>query len=56
MAMQVIFHHYAVVQLNRPDILYDVPKMLLSSYGPLALEMELYSKNASLDFQIFKKL
>ena len=32
------FSPYAVVQLNRPDILYDVPKMLLSSYGPLALK------------------
>ena len=29
---------YAVLQLNRPDILYDVPKMLFSSYGPLALK------------------
>ncbi len=32
------FSPYAVLQLNRPDILYDVPKMLLSSYGPLALK------------------
>ena len=32
------FSPYAVVQLNRPDILYDVPKMLLSSSGPLALK------------------
>ena len=31
------FSPYAVLQLNRPDILYDVPKMLFSSYGPLAL-------------------
>ena len=26
------------MQFNRPDVLYDVPKMLLSSYGPLALK------------------
>ena len=32
------FSPYAVLQLNRPDILYDIPKMLLSSYGPLALK------------------
>ena len=25
------FSPYAVLQLNRPDILYDVPKMLISS-------------------------
>jgi glycine/D-amino acid oxidase-like deaminating enzyme len=32
------FSPYAVIQFNRPDILYDVPKMLISSYGPLALK------------------
>ena len=32
------FSPYAVVQLNRPDVIYDIPKMLLSSYGPLALK------------------
>ena len=32
------FSPYAVLQLNRPDIIYDVPKMLLSSNGPLALK------------------
>ena len=32
------FSPYAVLQFNRPDILYDVPKMLISSYGPLALK------------------
>ncbi len=32
------FSPYAVLQFNRPDILYDVPKMLFSSYGPLALK------------------
>jgi glycine/D-amino acid oxidase-like deaminating enzyme len=32
------FSPYAVLQFNRPDILYDVPKMLLGSNGPLALK------------------
>mgnify|MGYP001340247370 FL=1 len=32
------FSPYAVVQLNRPDVIYDIPKMLLSSNGPLALK------------------
>ncbi|MFL2889781.1 MAG: NAD(P)/FAD-dependent oxidoreductase [Pelagibacteraceae bacterium] len=32
------FSPYAVLQFNRPDILYDVPKMLFSSSGPLALK------------------
>ena len=32
------FSPYAVLQFNRTDVLYDVPKMLLSSYGPLALK------------------
>ena len=32
------FSPYAVLQLNRPDVLYDVPKMLFSSHGPLALK------------------
>ena len=32
------FSPYAVLQFNRPDVLYDLPKMLLSSYGPLALK------------------
>ena len=32
------FSPYAVVQLNRPDVIYDIPKMLVSSYGPLALK------------------
>jgi glycine/D-amino acid oxidase-like deaminating enzyme len=32
------FSPYAVLQLNRPDIMYDVPKMLMSSNGPLALK------------------
>jgi len=32
------FSPYAVLQFNRPDVLHDIPKMLFSSYGPLALK------------------
>ena len=32
------FSSYASVPFNRPDILADVPAMLLSSSGPLALK------------------
>ncbi len=32
------FSPYAVLQFNRTDIMYDIPKMLLSSNGPLALK------------------
>ena len=32
------FSPYASVPINRPDILIDVPQMLLSSTGPLALK------------------
>ena len=32
------FSPYASIPLNRPDILTDVPAMLLSSYGPLAMK------------------
>jgi len=32
------FSPYAVVKFNRPDILYNLPKMLFSSNGPLALK------------------
>ena len=32
------FSPYAAVPLNRPDILTDVPAMLISSTGPLALK------------------
>ena len=38
------FSPYAVLQLNRPDILYDIPKMLFSSYGPLALRWKYVPK------------
>ena len=32
------FSPYASIPLNRPDVLTDVPAMLLSSRGPLALK------------------
>jgi len=32
------FSPYAVLQFNRPDILFNIPQMLLSSNGPLALK------------------
>ena len=32
------FSPYASVPINRPDILVDVPSMLLSTTGPLALK------------------
>ena len=38
MEMQDIFHLTLLFHLNRPDILFDVPAMLLSSTGPLALK------------------
>ncbi len=38
------FSPYAVLQFNRTDILYDVPKMLLSSNGPLAMKWNYVSK------------
>jgi len=38
------FSPYAVLQFNRTDILYDVPKMLFSSYGPLSLKWNYVTK------------
>ena len=35
------FSPYASVPINRPDILVDVPSMLLSSTGPLSLIKDL---------------
>jgi len=32
------FSPYAVLQFNRPDVLYDLPKMLFGNSGPLALK------------------
>mgnify|MGYP001163552301 FL=1 len=38
------FSPYAVLKFNRPDILHNVPKMLFSSNGPLALKWNYLSK------------
>ena len=48
------FSPYAVLQLNRPDVLYDVPKMLLSSYGPLALKWNYIPKMIKWFFHYLK--
>ena len=48
------FSPYAVLQLNRPDILFDVPKMLFSSYGPLALKWNYVPKMLNWFFHYFK--
>ncbi len=48
------FSPYAVLQFNRPDILYDVPKMLLSSYGPLALKWNHIPKMFNWFYHYFK--
>jgi glycine/D-amino acid oxidase-like deaminating enzyme len=48
------FSPYAVLQLNRPDIIFDVPKMLLSSYGPLALKWNYIPKMLPWILKYFK--
>ena len=48
------FSPYAVLQLNRPDILFDVPKMLFSSYGPLALKWNYVPKMLNWFLYYFK--
>ena len=48
------FSPYAVLQFNRPDILYDVPKMLFSSNGPLALKWNYVPKMIPWFFHYFK--
>ena len=48
------FSPYAVLQFNRPDILYDVPKMLFSSYGPLALKWSYIPKMFNWFLHYFK--
>ena len=48
------FSPYAVLQFNRPDILYDVPKMLFSSYGPLALKWSYMPKMINWFYNYFK--
>jgi|TARA_B100001057_G_scaffold493367_1_gene587639 D-amino-acid dehydrogenase len=48
------FSPYAVLQLNRPDILFDVPKMLFSSNGPLALKWNYVPKMLNWFFYYLK--
>ena len=48
------FSPYAVLQFNRPDILNDVPKMLFSSNGPLALKWNYMPKMFSWFYNYFK--
>ena len=48
------FSPYAVLQLNRPDVLYDIPKMLFSSYGPLALKWNYVPKMIPWIFEYLK--
>ena len=48
------FSPYAVVQLNRPDILYNIPKMLFSSYGPLAVKWSYVPKMIPWIFNFIK--
>ena len=48
------FSPYAVLQFNRPDVLYDVPKMLLSSNGPLALKWNYIPKMYNWFFHYLK--
>ena len=48
------FSPYAVLQFNRPDILVNVPKMLFSSYGPLALKWNYVPKMLPWIFQFIK--
>ena len=48
------FSPYAVLQFNRPDILYDVPKMLFSSFGPLALKWNYVPKMLNWFFHYLK--
>ena len=48
------FSPYAVLQFNRPDVLNDVPKMLLSSNGPLALKWNYIPKMLNWFFYYIK--
>jgi len=48
------FSPYACVLMNRPDILTDVPAMLLSSTGPLALKWNYVPKMMPWLFQFIK--
>ena len=48
------FSPYASVPLNRPDILIDVPEMLLSNTGPLALKWNYVPKMIPWFFKFIK--
>ena len=48
------FSPYACVLMNRPDVLADVPAMLLSSTGPLALKWNYVPKMIPWFFQFLK--
>jgi len=48
------FSPYASVPINRPDILLDVPSMLLSSTGPLALKWNYVPKMIPWFFKFIK--
>ena len=48
------FSPYACVLMNRPDVLTDVPAMLLSSTGPLALKWNYVPKMLPWFFQFLK--
>ena len=47
------FSPYASLSLNRTDVLADVPAMLLSSTGPLALKWNYVLKNDTLVFKVY---
>ena len=49
------FSPYAVLQFNRPDVLFDVPKMLVSSNDPLALKWNYIPKMFNWFLDYFKK-
>ena len=48
------FSPYASIPLNRPDILTDIPAMLLSSFGPLALKWNYVPKMIPWFFKFLK--
>jgi len=48
------FSPYAVLQFNRPDILVNIPKMLFSSSGPLALKWNYVPNMLPWIFNFFK--
>ena len=48
------FSPYASVSMNRPDILIDVPSMLMSSTGPLALKWNYVPKMIPWFFKFVK--